>query len=233
MTKLLRSLGIILLAITAVFTFLGGIGTSCVAFRAEEFGENMARLVPVKPIFQVLVVVSIAAALFGIYATILLGRNQRRAYLYALLFLVIGLAASGIQLYYSATLRGSTAPNNVRFYLTAITLLVFMLFRLPGIWQKSGFEGKNINSKQSDSDNPAGLVLFICGLVIITTPLWAAPTHIIGGINTVSLLSLPLLFLGGGMVTAGVLIHLRINLTHSFWGKEHSPGPKNILIKGE
>ncbi len=113
----LRVLTIILLSLTAAMTLLGGIGTTCVAFNAENFGPRMAALIPVKPIFQILVVVSIAAGIYGIYSIVRLAKGRKGAFPQALLFLVIGLAASGVQFYYSATLRGSTAPNNMRLYL--------------------------------------------------------------------------------------------------------------------
>ena len=60
--KTLRIITTILLSLAAAMTLLGGIGTSCVAFAAENFGPAMAPLIPVKPIFQVLVAVSLLVA---------------------------------------------------------------------------------------------------------------------------------------------------------------------------
>jgi hypothetical protein len=193
----LRILTIVLLSLTAAMTLLGGIGTTCVAFNAEKYGPRMAALIPVKPIFQVLVVISIAAALYGIYSIVRLARSQKNAYTQALIFLVIGLAASGIQFYYSATLRGSTAPNNIRLYLTGLTLLVLLLLRLPGIWSRLGFDR---GAAGSGSARPAGgAALFVCGLVTMTTPVWAAPTHIIDQFNTAAVLLWPLI-IGGALL---------------------------------
>lgn len=199
----LRVLAIVLLSLTAAMTLLGAIGTTCVAFNAEQYGPRMAVLIPVKPIFQVLVFVSLAAGLFGVYAIVRLARGRGGAYQQALLFLIVGLIASGIQFYYSLTLRGSTAPNNIRLYLTGITLLALVLLRLPGIWQRSGF-GEGL-SGPGNFRGSGGAALFLCGLFTMTTPLWAAPTHIIDGWNTVTVLLWPLMAAGAILMALGGL----------------------------
>lgn len=203
----LRILAIVLLSVTAAVTLLGAIGTTCVAFGAQKWGPRMAALIPVMPIFQLLVVVSIAAGLWGVYSTVQLGRGKRGAYTWVLIFLLVGLVASGIQMYYSATLRGSTAPNNMRVYITAFTLAVMLLFRLPGLWQKSGFEGGTTGS--SGSGPAAGMALFLCGLISAATPLWVKSSHWIFEENTAAVLLIPLLVIGSGMMLAGGLIFFR------------------------
>lgn len=210
--KFLRTFGIVLLAVTAAFTLLGGAGTACVAFGTRMMG-SMAKLEPVKPIFQVLVVVSIVAALLGIYATFRLGRGKKKAYLLAMIFLVVGLAASAIQYYFSLTLRGSTAPNNIRLYLTALTLLVFLILRLPPIWAKTGYEN---GSQGNDSSKPTAMAMLLCGLVTLAMPIWGAPTHIfedyIPGFNTVNLLLAPLMIAGCLLVLGSVIVFFEIEI---------------------
>ena len=56
--KALRGVAITLMGLTLVFTLLGGVGTTCVALGAEKY-DSMALLVPYKPLYQVLVVVSL------------------------------------------------------------------------------------------------------------------------------------------------------------------------------
>lgn len=197
----LRIFAIVLLSLTVVMTLLGAIGTTCVAFNAEKYGPRMAALIPVKPIFQVLVFVSLAAGLFGVYAIVHLARGRSGAFQQVLIFLIVGLVASGIQFYFSLTLRGSTAPNNIRLYLTGITLLALFLLRLPGIWQRTGFSaGADAPRNMSSS---GGAALFLCGLFTITTPIWAAPTHIIDGWNTVTVLLWPLIVAGAVLMLLG------------------------------
>lgn len=209
--KALRIIVIVLLALTAVFTLLGGIGTACVAFNPLGSSASMAKLAPVQPIFIVLVIVSVAAGLFGIAAAVRLARGQRSAYNWSLIFLIIGGAASAIQFYYSLTLRGSTAPNSFRLYLTLLTLVIFLVLRLPGIWQKAGFEaGQNSGS----GGTAAGLAMILCGLMTLSLPVWGGPTHIVDGFNTVNLLLVPLMAVGSALTIAGVIKLLPVQLTH-------------------
>lgn len=200
-SRWLRVLGLVLLGLTVALTLLGGIGTSCVAFAAENFGPRMAALIPVKPIFQMLVVLSVGTGLFGLVATVRLGRGWRGAYRLTLIFLLAGLLTSGIQMYFSATLRGSTAPNNFRVYLTALTLVFMLALRLPGLWERTGFGGSGVSGAPGAG---AGIALAITGLVTLTTPLWAGPSHMIDGANTVDVLLWPLILIGAGLLTAGV-----------------------------
>jgi hypothetical protein len=200
-SRWLRGLSFVLLGLTVLITLLGAIGTTCVAFGAEKWGPRMAALIPVKPVFQLLVVLSLAAGILGLIGTIGLGRRRGGAYRLALIFLGAGLLTSGIQMYFSATLRGATAPNNFRVYITAFTLVYMLILRLPGLWEKSGFGGSG-----SGRDTPAGagIALAITGLVTLTTPLWAGPTHMIDGMNTVDVLLRPLLVLGSGLLAGGL-----------------------------
>lgn len=197
----LRSLSLVLLALTVLITLLGAIGTTCVAFAAEKWGPRMAALIPVKPIFQLLVVLSLAAGILGLVATLGLARRRPGAYRLALIFLAAGLLTSGVQMYFSATLRGSTAPNNFRVYLTTLTLIFLLVVRLPGLWGKSGFGGSGAGSEPGAG---AGIALAITGLVTLATPLWAAPTHMIDGVNTVDVLLWPLVMIGMGLLAAGL-----------------------------
>lgn len=199
--RFLRVLGIVLLSLAVLMTLLGGIGTTCVAFSAEKFGPRMAPLIPVKPIFQVLVVVSIAAGIWGLFATIRLARRQTGAVKQVLLFLVIAGVASAVQYYYSLTLRGSTAPNNMRLYLTVLALVVMLIFRLPGLWQKIGYERGS--GAPGGTHLASGAALCLCGIITLTAPLWAGPTHMVDGYNTVEALLWQLLVIGGVMLAGG------------------------------
>jgi hypothetical protein len=203
-SRWLRGLGIVMLALTVLITLLGAIGTTCVAFGAEKWGPRMAALIPVKPIFQLLVVLSLGAGILGLVATVGLARRRAGAYRLALIFLVAGLLTSGIQMYFSATLRGSTAPNNFRVYLTALTLIVMLALRLPGLWERSGFGGS-----AAGNGTGAGVALAITGLVTLTTPIWAGSTHMIDGVNTVEVLLWPLMVAGAGLLLGGLAVLVR------------------------
>jgi hypothetical protein len=200
--RLLQTIAIILLAFTISMTLLGGAGTTCVAFKAENW-DSMAALVPVKPVFQVLVFVSIIAGIAGIFATVRLAKGRKNGYGQVLLFLLIAGTASGIQFYFSATLRGKTAPNNMRLYITIFTLVYMLLLRIPCIWEKMPF---NPSTKSSSGLKAGGIALCLSGLITLTTPLWAAPTHMLDGYNTANELLVPLVIAGGILVTAGLFL---------------------------
>jgi hypothetical protein len=214
---------LVLLGIAVVFTLLGGIGTSCVAFAAENFGPSMAKLIPFKGIFQVLVVVSVAAGLLGIASLVGLARRKPGAYRNALIFLVVGLVSSGVQFYYSLTYRGSTAPNNIRLYFTGLTLLVFLLLLIPGLRSKAGFGAGSGGS----STLAGGLSLIVMGVLTFTATVWAAPTHILeDGINWSEVLLPHLAAAGGLLLAAGIGL--------AVWDRLVSrPTPKQALADPE
>ncbi len=199
----LRGVAIVLLSLTAIFTLAGGIGTSCVALDAAKYGPSFAKMAPVQPILQILCVISILSGIFGVYSIIRLAKNKPRGYMYTLIFLVVAGAASAVQFYLSSTLRGSTAPNNFRLYVTVFTLLVMLALRLPGLWSKVGFEG---SGKSGGTAAAGGVALFLCGLVTISMPVWGEPTHLVGGFNTVNVLLIPLLAAGAVMMVAGGIL---------------------------
>ena len=93
--RFLQTIALILLSLTIVMTLLGGAGTTCVAFKAENW-DSMASLVPVKPVFQVLVFISIIAGIAGFFATVRLAKARKNAYAQVLLFLLIAGISSAI-----------------------------------------------------------------------------------------------------------------------------------------
>lgn len=202
----LRVIAIILVALAAAFTLLGGAGTSCVAFAAENFGPSMAKLVPVKTIFQVLVVVSLAAGIYGTRALVRLVKGKPDSVRDVLLFLLVGGIASGIQYYYSLTLRGSTAPNNIRLYSTVLALAAMLILQLPGLREKVDFER---GSSGGGAPAAGGAAMLLAGLVILTTPVWAAPTHVIDGYNTANELFWPLIIIGALCASGGAVLLTR------------------------
>jgi hypothetical protein len=201
--RILRVVAIVLLGLTAVMTLLGGAGTTCAAFNAEGF-ESMVDLIPYQWLYQILVVTTIAASAVGFWAIHALLRGKRKAYPGALGFLVAGLVLGGIQMIASYSLRGKTAPTNVRVYLTAFTLLLFFLFKLPGIRDKI-----NLSDNRGDPITPAGLTLFLGGVLTLTTSMWAGPTHMLHGANLVHVLQGPLTIAGSAMTLGGIALLVR------------------------
>lgn len=199
-SKILRGIAVTLLGITVAITLLAGIGTTCVAIGAENYG-SMAVLVPYKPLYQALVVISVVVGIWGIPVTVSLVRGGEKVYRNALLVLLLGAISAGIQMGVSQSVRGASAPVNMRFFLTLFTLAVFLLLRLPPVWRRVDFAQPQ---KGGSTGALAGTALIVCGTITLTTPLWAGPTHLSPmGDNWVNVLQTPLMVSGSGMLLAG------------------------------
>jgi hypothetical protein len=198
--KILRIVGIILLGLTAVFHILGGVGTSCVALGAEKY-DSMAGIVPYKWLYQVFVLVTIAIGVWGVQATIKLARSKEQSFRNALLVLLIGLIVSGVHMAASEALRGKSAPANVRVYLNALTLVVFLLFMIPWLWKQIRFEKAD---EKRDTGSDVGIAAIMAGITILTVHLWAGPTHMMDGINYADVWHTELSFVGWGVIILGV-----------------------------
>ena len=182
---------------------LGGIGTSCVALDAAKFGETMAPLASYQWLYKIFVVLTTGSGLAGIWAAFGLIRRMHWGSRWALWSLMVGSFVGGIHMFVSETLRGASAPANMVFYFTVFTLAVFVLLRYTRI-------GKGILWDKSDNpDGPSiagGAALLVSGVLTISTPVWAMPTHILVGQNWVNQLIIPLLLAGGGMIFCGLLL---------------------------
>lgn len=204
--KVLRGVAVVLMGLTATFTLLGAVGTSCIAWNASQYGKAFAMYVPYMPVYQILVFVKLAVAVVGILATYALVRGDRWGYAGALVALVLGLATAAIQMYYTSTLKGkpffATPPTNMRFFVTLVTLIVFLVLRIPGIWGKVGL-GRPQHGRGSAMLS-GGLAMFLGGVVSLATPMWAGPTHMLDGYNLVYVVEAPLLAIGTAMAVLGV-----------------------------
>jgi len=187
--KTLRLVAIILMGLTAAFTLLSGVGTSCVAFFIKrEYKFAFGALYDYRWLYQTFVFVTAFIGLVGIWATNQLVRRKRTAYRDAVISLLLGVTISGIHYYASQTLRGEAAPTNIVFFTNVFTLLFFLLLKLPGI-----HDYINFTEPEDGADIAGGLTAFITGLFVITTALWIGPSHMSqGGENWVLVLQLPL-----------------------------------------
>jgi hypothetical protein len=200
--RILRIIAIILMAAATTFNLLGGIGTFCVASNPTAWGPAMAKLASYQWLYLLLMVSAIVVSAWGIVVTIALARGKPNAYRDALIVLGVSMLLAGVQTFVSIALRGKGAPQNMRFYLTTLVLILFLLLRLPPIWK---LIGGFTPSGKSDFAAPAGLAAFWGGLIALTTPLWAGPTHIgPDGAQWVSVIRTPLLLSGALLILGGI-----------------------------
>ncbi len=198
--KALRIAAIILFGLTVVFSLLGGIGTSCVALGAEKYA-SMRALVPFKWLYLIFVVLTIAASLYGIRALIGLVKNRLAAYKEALWALLACLLLAVAQVVASRLLRGKSMPNDMRVYISLLTLIVFLLLRIPRLWSQAGMG----NPGGDAGSLAAGASLFIGGVVVLTVQWWAGATHTWEGVNFADVWHWQMAVLGWGLVVGSLL----------------------------
>jgi hypothetical protein len=199
--KIIRITAIVLMGLTVAFTLLGGIGSTCAAFLTENFA-SLGPLIPYKWLYQVLVIISVAAGLFGTRALIGLIKGKPQAYRDTLVVLIVGGASALIQMVASRTLRGASMPTDVRLYITTLTLVVFLLLRLPGVWHRVNFTHQMGNL----SGTGGGMTAISLGLAALTVHLWAGPSHTFNGLNYANIWNLPLTAAGWILAITGIAL---------------------------
>jgi hypothetical protein len=219
--RTLRTIGIAAVALAAAMNILGGIGTVCAAFLTKQFPPMWA-LLDYQLLYQGMMIVTIIIGILGVLATRQLIRGGSGAYQRALLVLVVGTIVAGIHLYASMVLRGKGVPTNMKLYANALGLLIFLLYRLPGIWERIRFDQPADSASQASN---TGLAAILAGSLVFTTIFWAGPSHTYGGANWVDLLKLPLYVSGATLTLGGAALVLkgRIARLGSLFGSEASP----------
>lgn len=205
--KVLRTIAIILMGLTAAMNILGGAGTSCAAFFIEKY-PSMAELTDYRWLYQALVITTVPLGIAGVWAIVALLRGRRRAYRNTLIILTIGTLLGAIHMVASLQLRGKAAPANMKLYINVLTLLVFVLFRLPGIRDRVGFK----SGDGADKTTAAGLSAIVTGCVMLSTATWAGPSHTYQGANWVHLFQAPLDICGALLLAVGIGLLTRVAL---------------------
>ena len=202
--KTLRFIGILLMGITALFTIAGGLGTTCVAINPTGFGEGMAPLAPFQWLYIIFVVATTAIGIMAARAVVLLAKGRQNSYRAAILALVLGTFVGVIHMLVSRALRGKSMPVDGVVYTTILTLIVFLLFRIPKIWQGVDYGADNTSDKTGRM--AAAITLLITGILTLTVQYWAGPTHTWGGTNWAAAFLVTSMMLGAGQVLGGAAL---------------------------
>jgi hypothetical protein len=205
--KVLRTMGIVFFGLATVMNLLGGIGTSCAAFLTNQYpsfsaliNENMQWL------YQGLVITTVLIGLAGIWVLIELIRRRENGFRNALIVLVIGTILAGIQFYFSQQLFGKAAPANMKFFFNFIALILFLIFSIPGVRARVNY---SMSEGSMDMNSAGGLAAIVMGVILLTTPVWAGPSHTYQGVNWVHLLQVELNFSGILLTGAGAFLMAR------------------------
>jgi hypothetical protein len=198
MGKFLRFIGILFMGLTAGFTLLGGVGTSCAAIAPTNY-ESMVGLAPFQWLYILFVLTGIALGIWGIRATIMLVRGAPDGYRQAMFVLLSGTAIGIIHIIASRALRGKSMPVDAVVYTTILTLIIFLLFRIPGVWQKVDFSKSNARSNR-----PAGgAAAIVLGVMALTIQYTMGATHTWGGVNYADAFNTTMTIAGVGCLLLG------------------------------
>jgi len=206
LAKLLRFTGIVLMALTGGFTLLGGIGTTCAALAPTKY-DSMKALAPFQWLYILFVLMGIAIGVWGIWATVKLVKGTSESYKMSLQALVAGVLIGGFHIYMSRLLRGKSMPVDVVVYTTLFTLIIFLLFKIPAIWQGVDF------TKASEGKKAGGAAAIIVGLFTLTIQYMMGSTHTWGGVNYADAFNTSMTVIGIGLLLLGVGIF--VSLSHA------------------
>ena len=211
--KFLRFIGIVLMALTGGFTLLGGIGTTCAALAPTNFG-SMAALAPFQWLYILFVIAGIALGVMGIRATIMLIKGADKSYSDAMIALIAGVVVGFIHIYMSRMLRGSSMPVDAVVYTTVLTLVIFLLFKIPAVWQ-----GVDFAKAKANKNKPAGgVAAIILGILTLTIQYTMGPTHTWSNVNyadafnaSMTGIGIACLLLGAGILVGAKNFRLAAN----------------------
>jgi hypothetical protein len=196
--KTLRFIGILLMALTGGFTLLGGIGTTCAALFPTRW-DSMAPLARFQWLYILFVLAGIALGVWGMRATLKLVRGTSDAYVSSLKVLAAGVVIGGIHIYVSRLLRGKSMPVDAVVYMTFLTLVVFLLLRLPFLWQSANFERGDGKSNRM----AGGAAAILLGLMTLTIQYTMSSTHTWNGVNYAEAFNLFMSLTGSGLLLLG------------------------------
>jgi hypothetical protein len=206
--KTLRFIGILLMGITALFTIAAGLGTTCVALNPTGFGESMALVAPFQWLYILFVIVTTAIGIMVARGVVLLAKGKPNSYRFAISALILGIVVGVIHMLVSRALRGKSMPVDGVVYTTLLTLIVFLLFRIPKIWQGVDYTVGDTNDKTGRM--AAAITLLLTGLLTLTVQYWAGPTHTWGGTNWAAAFLVTSSMFGLGQLLGGVALLLRL-----------------------
>jgi hypothetical protein len=205
--KLLRIVGIVFMSLTALFTLMGGAGTTCVALNPTGYEGKFAGIAPFQWLYILFVILTVAIGVMGVRAVVLLIQGKKNAYRYSLIALVAGTAVGIIHIAASRILRGGSMPVDMVVYTTVITLVIFLLFRLPFLWQGVNFEKPE--GEKKTGEQAAAIALGACGVLALTIQFLMAPTHTIAGVNYADAWHLSMSVVGLALIVGGAGSFLR------------------------
>jgi hypothetical protein len=188
------------MSLTAAFTILGGAGTSCAALLPTKW-DSMAPLAQFQWLYILYVIVTIAIGVLGIRAVVKLVKGHQDGYKAALIALIAGVLIGGLHMYTSRMLRGSSMPVDAVVYITVLTLVVFLLFRIPPIWKGVDYS----KAPRKEKKTAAGVSSIVVGIFCLTIQYFMAGTHTWGSVNYADAFHATMILAAVVCTTAGIM----------------------------
>ncbi len=201
LAKFLRFIGILFMSITAAFTILGGAGTSCAALFPTKW-ESMAPLAPFQWLYILYVLLTVAIGVMGIRAVVLLIKGTTNSFKATLTALIAGVVVGGIHIATSRMLRGSSMPVDGVVGVTVITLIIFLILRIPGIW--SGVDYSKAPKKEKTK--AGGAAAMVAALMCFTIQFTMGSTHTWNGVNYADAFNTAMSISGIGLFLLGIVL---------------------------
>lgn len=200
MGKFLRFIGILFLSVSALFNIAGGAGTTCVALNPKGYGPKFAGIAQFQWLYILYVLVTVAFGVMMVRAVVLLIKGRDNAYRYSLIALIGATVVGVIHIITSRALRGSSMPVDGVVYATVLTLVIFLIFKIPSVWEKVDFT----KARKKDSETSGGAAAIVVGVLSLTIQYLMAPTHTINGVNYGDAFHLTMTVVGVGLLVLGV-----------------------------
>jgi len=112
---------------------------------------------------------------------------------------VLGLVVGVIHILTSRALRGSSMPVDAVVYITVLTLVIFLIFRIPAIWAGVDYE----KAPRKEGKKNAGAAAIVVGVLCLTIQFFMAPTHTWGGVNYADAFHATMTIVGGALTLLG------------------------------
>jgi hypothetical protein len=109
-------------------------------------------------------------------------------------------------------------PVDAVVYTKVLTLIVFLILRIPAIRDRVNLE----DTDQGQNDMAGGISALIVSGFILSIQYWMAPTHTIQGTNYANTFQTSLLIVGIGLGLGGIFLIARAALSPT-------PSPKDFL----
>ena len=114
-------------------------------------------------------------------------------------------------------------PVDAVVYTAVLTLIVFLIFKIPGIWVKVDYS----QAPKGDNETAGGAAAIVSGILAFTIQYLMASTHTMnGGINYGYAFHTSMTIVGWGLVLGGVSLMIIAQL----YVKEKQPSFANDLV---